>query len=91
MPLHARAKIGRNDPCRCGSGRKYKHCCIPIHTPSIDTLWARQHEDYARLTREMTRFAERKFQKQIYDAWQDQSDQNATTRFAFEPLKSGVE
>ena len=20
--------IGRNDPCRCGSGRKYKHCCL---------------------------------------------------------------
>jgi hypothetical protein len=21
-------KIGRNDPCPCGSGRKYKHCCL---------------------------------------------------------------
>ena len=21
-------KIGRNDPCFCGSGRKYKHCCL---------------------------------------------------------------
>ena len=20
-------KIGRNDPCLCGSGKKYKHCC----------------------------------------------------------------
>jgi len=20
-------KIGRNDPCVCGSGKKYKHCC----------------------------------------------------------------
>ena len=20
--------IGRNDPCPCGSGRKYKHCCL---------------------------------------------------------------
>jgi uncharacterized protein len=27
-PLRRRApKIGRNDPCPCGSGRKYKHCC----------------------------------------------------------------
>jgi len=25
-PLRA-AKIGRNDPCPCGSGRKYKRCC----------------------------------------------------------------
>jgi uncharacterized protein YecA (UPF0149 family) len=21
------AKIGRNDPCPCGSGNKYKKCC----------------------------------------------------------------
>ncbi|NLF80400.1 MAG: hypothetical protein GX572_04315, partial [Clostridia bacterium] len=20
-------KIGRNEPCPCGSGRKYKNCC----------------------------------------------------------------
>ncbi len=23
----ASPKVGRNDPCPCGSGRKYKHCC----------------------------------------------------------------
>lgn len=22
------AAAGRNDPCPCGSGRKYKHCCL---------------------------------------------------------------
>ncbi|HEA19694.1 MAG TPA: hypothetical protein ENH87_02100 [Pricia antarctica] len=21
-------KIGRNDPCICGSGKKYKRCCL---------------------------------------------------------------
>ena len=20
-------KVGRNDPCPCGSGKKYKNCC----------------------------------------------------------------
>lgn len=24
---HGSAKVGRNDPCPCGSGRKYKKCC----------------------------------------------------------------
>ena len=24
---HAKQKIGRNDPCPCGSGKKYKKCC----------------------------------------------------------------
>lgn len=23
-------KLARNDPCRCGSGRKYKKCCLPL-------------------------------------------------------------
>lgn len=23
------AKSGRNDPCPCGSGQKYKRCCLP--------------------------------------------------------------
>jgi len=25
----ANRKIGRNDPCPCGSGKKYKKCCMP--------------------------------------------------------------
>jgi hypothetical protein len=30
-PRHApkAEKIGRNDPCPCGSGKKYKKCCLP--------------------------------------------------------------
>jgi len=28
-------KLGRNDPCHCGSGKKYKKCC----------LWADQHPE----------------------------------------------
>src|SRR6266436_1725604 len=26
-PRRTGPKVGRNDPCPCGSGRKYKHCC----------------------------------------------------------------
>jgi preprotein translocase subunit SecA len=26
QPVHAEPKVGRNDPCPCGSGKKYKHC-----------------------------------------------------------------
>ena len=26
-PKRAAQKVGRNDPCPCGSGKKYKHCC----------------------------------------------------------------
>src|ERR1700733_14702663 len=71
MPVEAREKTGRNDPCHCGSGKKYKHCCLPGFVPSIDSLWVRQHAESERLTREITRFAVRKFGDQIYEAWQD--------------------
>ena len=27
--LIKREKVGRNDPCPCGSGKKYKRCCLP--------------------------------------------------------------
>jgi preprotein translocase subunit SecA len=27
VPLRTQRKIGRNDPCPCGSGKKYKKCC----------------------------------------------------------------
>ncbi len=26
-PVRKATKVGRNEPCPCGSGRKYKHCC----------------------------------------------------------------
>ncbi|MEK6538480.1 MAG: SEC-C metal-binding domain-containing protein [Nitrospirota bacterium] len=25
-PAHKAEKVGRNDPCSCGSGKKYKKC-----------------------------------------------------------------
>ena len=27
QPVLAKDKVGRNDPCPCGSGKKYKKCC----------------------------------------------------------------
>jgi preprotein translocase subunit SecA len=26
-PMRSGPKVGRNDPCTCGSGKKYKNCC----------------------------------------------------------------
>ena len=28
MPDKSQSRPGRNEPCHCGSGRKYKHCCL---------------------------------------------------------------
>ena len=47
------SKIGRNEPCRCGSGKKYKHCCgkpaapLPAtsHEGAVESVlgWLAQH------------------------------------------------
>jgi uncharacterized protein YecA (UPF0149 family) len=29
-PIKVEVKIGRNDPCPCGSGKKYKNCCMNV-------------------------------------------------------------
>lgn len=29
-------KTGRNDPCPCGSGKKYKHCCANTHAAFVE-------------------------------------------------------
>lgn len=33
-----KTKIGRNDPCPCGSGKKYKHCCLNKPKDAIDLI-----------------------------------------------------
>ena len=37
--------LGRNDPCTCGSGKKYKHCCL-IEEIGIDTRVGGYMADY---------------------------------------------
>lgn len=29
-------KVGRNDPCPCGSGKKYKRCCLESEVPDFE-------------------------------------------------------
>ena len=28
LSAESKLKVGRNDPCPCGSGKKYKKCCL---------------------------------------------------------------
>lgn len=38
-------KAGRNDPCPCGSGKKYKKCCLARHEEARKTLPANRLQD----------------------------------------------
>jgi uncharacterized protein YecA (UPF0149 family) len=33
------AKIGRNDYCPCGSGLKYKNCCLRYEGTNVELDW----------------------------------------------------
>ncbi len=46
---------GRNDPCPCGSGRKYKHCCL-ASLAATQQLWQRLREAEGRLIPELLEF-----------------------------------
>jgi hypothetical protein len=45
--------IGRNDPCPCGSGKKFKKCCLSKECDS-----ARQDQDSAQGTFNLQRYTE---------------------------------
>lgn len=58
------ANVGRNDPCPCGSGKKYKQCHLPIENAAPAPLTKRalaRHEIDQRVVSELTRFARRRF------------------------------
>jgi hypothetical protein len=45
-PAQAKKKLGRNDPCHCGSGRKYKDCHLPAEEAArSDQMLLRQAQD----------------------------------------------
>src|SRR5437879_13517125 len=71
MPASFSVKPGRNDPCLCGSGKKYKRCCLPKIAESEETLWARERAASDDLSRAILRYAERKFGMCLLDAWDD--------------------
>ena len=57
-------KIGRNAPCPCGSGKKYKKCCLNKKieaTPSQALYYRRLSEAYDRLVDRLIQFAIRTF------------------------------
>ena len=51
QPVRATARVGRNDPCPCGSGKKYKHCCMRKELASATTEEKKTHRSRRRRKR----------------------------------------
>jgi len=62
-PPPARRKVGRNEPCPCGSGRKYKKCHLPTEEAAreVEASRASMHDLDGELVRKLGEFAMRRF------------------------------
>src|SRR5579864_5189231 len=63
-------RIGRNDPCPCDSGKKYKHCCLGTIEATRD-LWTRVSEAHRRVGEKVFTFAISEFGHDMETAWED--------------------
>lgn len=65
------ANIGRNDPCPCGSGKKYKKCCLPKSYIEI----GKEESIEAKLVQDILAFSKKYYGNLIDDAhdyfWDD--------------------
>jgi len=68
------SKIGRNDPCPCGSGKKYKKCC-QVSVDADDFEYRRQRRVEAALMPRLLDFAiERYGPESFQEAWDTFND-----------------
>ena len=69
-------KPGRNDPCPCGSGKKYKHCCLVAANISesapADLVWRRLRALLPDFGLSMFNFVTKVYGRHVLgDAWRD--------------------
>jgi SEC-C motif len=69
-----RMKVGRNDPCPCGSGKKYKHCCVIAESMEanrpVNLIWRRLRELLDVYPSQMLRFIKETYGPlALHEAW----------------------
>jgi hypothetical protein len=63
--------VGRNDPCTCGSGRKFKHCCLQARTAE-DSLRLRLRSTEGGVIPLLITYAVQEFGQEFFaEAWQE--------------------
>lgn len=67
-------KVGRNDPCPCGSGKKHKTCCLASSSAS-DFQYRHSRQTHASLIPKLMTFAFESFGPELVnEAWKDFND-----------------
>jgi hypothetical protein len=83
-------KTGRNDPCPCGSGKKYKQCCLKVASASDESPWAQQRDASGRLVQEMLSFAGQNFARDLGAAWLDFNQDDAPLPIEEDPEEGQI-
>lgn len=73
-PVPARREVGRNHPCPCGSGKKYKKCCLlkesgPVPAPAAEPGPRKPPAPdpvFRRLRESLSRYAEREISRKDF-------------------------
>jgi hypothetical protein len=69
------ANVRRNDPCPCGSGKKYKKCCL-LEANGAEFQFRRFRQIHAELIPKLTDFAFENLPPELFEeAWKDFNDQ----------------
>jgi len=67
-------KPGRNDPCPCGSGKKYKQCCLQQQSlvQPEEYLWRRMRRAIEDLPADLLNFAATRYGRDaLHEAWDE--------------------
>ncbi|CFX81585.1 SEC-C motif [Syntrophomonas zehnderi OL-4] len=59
----SKAKIGRNDPCPCGSGKKFKNCCIDLNYGTGGDLFSRYSQTITEIKLKLEAIYQREIKK----------------------------
>lgn len=72
---------GRNDPCPCGSGKKYKKCCLAVGDDA-DFTFRRLRQTHAAVIPRLTEFALEALGADLFhEAWLEFNDHQTTEPF----------
>jgi hypothetical protein len=84
------ATPGRNDPCPCGSGRKYKRCCLEAAT-GAESARARVRQTEGRLVSAILAWAAEHFDWDfVEDAWLDFLPEDSAEKLEGHPERQGA-
>ena len=86
------AKVGRNDPCHCGSGKKYKKCCLPKDEAAEQEELAKERlrrEERAEQQRTELRQARQKFFAPLVGEEEEEDELTKASNAAVDLVQAG--